>query len=150
MNIRVKASESIKVIDVLRPDAHTAGANSLADVDLSKFTRALFLLNLGVLEATTTITPLIQHADAAGGSYETIWTGDAIAVAADEQIHYLDLNLTNPNIKRYLKITLTGANDAADMSATLLLMGARVEPVSQDDDVDALSGTWATGIAAPS
>jgi len=138
--------ECNKLVSLVRPDALAAADHTASDVDISQFERGLLVIDLGVAGGTSTIDFVLQHADEAGGSYATIFTATQLAQADDEQIHYLSLDLTNPNIKRYLQATLTIGTAAADAAVYLLLSKARREPVTQPSDVVALAGTWATGI----
>jgi hypothetical protein len=141
-----QASEFVRIESLVKPDALAAGATTASDIDISQFERGLLILDLGVAGGTSTVDLVVQHADAAGGSYATIFTATQMAVADDETLYYLDLDLTNPNIKRYLQVTLTIGTAAADAAVSLLLTTARTEPVSQPADVSALTGTWAAGI----
>lgn len=143
---RSEFSEVEKIVNVELPDILTAAAHESSEIDTTGFTRACLLVHLGVLEETTTVTVTVSHASASGGSFATLYTATALDVDDDEKIYYLDIDLLNPNINRYLKVTLTVANDVCDGGALMLLSGARREAVSQPDDVAELAGSWATGI----
>jgi len=139
-------SEVEKIVNVELPDVLTAGAHESSEIDATGFTRGCLLVYLGVLEATTTVTVTVTHASASGGSFATLYTATALDVDDDEKVYYLDIDLMNPNINPYLKVTLTVANDVCDGGALMLLGGARREAVTQPDDTSELSGSWASGI----
>lgn len=147
--IQVQESEKLKIVPLIDPDILTAAAHSVADIDVRRFARAILLLQLGVITATCTVDTIVRHSDTAGGTYATIFTATQLLVADDSQIHYLDINLLNPNIKGFLTVTVTVAADVGDGAAILILDQARSEPVPQPADVQEMAGTWATGIFPP-
>jgi hypothetical protein len=142
----VEGSEILKVVNVELPDVLTAAAHESSEINTTGFARGLLLLHLGVLEATTTVIVTVTHASESGGSFATLYTATALDVDDDEKIYYLDLDLLNPNINPYLKVTITVANDVCDAGAMMILFGANREAVSQPSATSELSGSWASGI----
>jgi len=145
---RAMGSEILKVVNVELPDVLTAEAHTSSAIDTQMATGGLLLVDLGVAEAGATVDVVVQHCATSDGSYATLFTATQLTQAGDddEMIYYLDIDLQNPNINRYLKVVATVGTDVVDGAVLLILFGYRREAVTQPDDVAALAGSWATGI----
>jgi len=143
---RVNLSEIVKFVNVELPDILTAAAHESAEINTIGFNSAELLVQLGVLEETTTVDVVVSHCATSGGSFATLFTATQVALAGDETVYYLDIDLMNPNINPYLQVTITVGNDVCDGAALMLLGHARREAVTQPSGTSALAGDWASGI----
>lgn len=143
-------SENMAVYALQLPDSLAAAPHVLDPVEVCRFTRGQLLLALGEAQAGATVDVIVQHAGAVGGGYTTFFTATQLTQAGgdDEAVYYLDLDLLNPNLKPWLRVTVTVGTDAVEGMVMLLLTNPRTEPVTQPDIVE-LAGTWATGILVP-
>lgn len=139
-------SEQIKIVPLIKPVSLSVAAHASSVVEWRKFTKAMLLLELGAGAAGSTVDVLVQHADTSGGALSTLFTATQILQANDETTYYLDIDLLNPNVKPFGKITVTVGTDVIVGAVHLLLGGALKEPVTQPSGIDDLAGTWATGI----
>jgi len=143
---RVNLSEIAKIINVELPDVLTAAAHESSEINTTTFCSGLLLVTLGVLEAATTVDVVVSHCATSGGSFATLFTATQMDVDDDETVYYLDIDLMNPNINPYLKVTITVGNDVCDGAAVMLLSHARRSAVTQPSGTSALAGSWASGI----
>ncbi|MBN2392102.1 MAG: hypothetical protein JXR84_15350 [Anaerolineae bacterium] len=144
---RALLSEHNAVDALLLPQTLTVAAHTATDISVKGYTRAMLKLALGAAASGATIDVVVSHATAAGGTYATLFTATQLTEAGgdDEKVHYLDIDLLNPNIRNYLKVVVTVGTDTVLGYLEIELSGAREEAVTQPD-MEALAGTWATGI----
>ncbi len=146
-------TEQYRIVRVAPPDATGVGTVTLDNVDTRGFLQGVFLLDIGVIGATTTIDCTIKQSATSGGTYATIFTATQIVQAGDETTRYLNLNFRNPNFatKPWIQINVVVGTAAGDLGA-LLILGNPMNSatLTQPAATSALDGTWATDFLAAS
>jgi hypothetical protein len=129
------AHQHLRVLQALEPESYGAGTENGADVDTKGFRECLFAFNVGVLQATTTVTPKIQESSdaAVADAYADVPDAalSAIALAGDQSIYYIRVNCDLR--ERYLRCVLTIANDTCIVGCVAILSNPHVMPVTQEE-----------------
>ena len=79
MNTAIRLSEMLGVVATIDPDANTAAAYIGDEIDMSKWTRVLFIIQTGVLGTSATVDFIVNGgASSNAGSHATAVTGKLI------------------------------------------------------------------------
>lgn len=116
-----RLSEALGVVSCIDPDAYTAAAYNGDVIDMSKYSRVLFLIQVGTMASTSTVDWLLKGDTASGGSFTTTITGKSITQlteAGADSDKQVVVEVTAEEVAaqgfRYIRETLTVATAASD------------------------------------
>lgn len=133
-------SQRLAVAATIDPQSAAAGTYDSDGIDMSKFTRAIFVLLLGAIAAGGTVDAKLQgsadnssFADIAGKALTQLTDADAddnkqavLEISAEELV-------AASSTYRYVRLRVTTAVAAALIAAVGLAGDARQQPASADD-----------------
>lgn len=133
--MQARPSERVAVCATVDPVNGNNAATSSDAVDMSKFHSAMFILTMGVIDATVDFK--LQESATSGGSYTDI-TGKAITqFAATDDGKQAVINLRSDELgagKRYVKAVVTVGNNTSSLVSVICLgLDPRHGPASDDD-----------------
>lgn len=133
-------SELLAVVATIDPDAATAATYTSDVVDMLNFRRLLVILQVGEMQATSTIDLTIKGDTASGGSFATTITGKAItqltAAGSDSDKQVL-IDVTSEEVRaqgyRYVRAALVVGTAASDCALVILGGRTRYRPAYDYD-----------------
>lgn len=137
--MKYASSEFIKVCEAINPDAYAAGTTNGEIIDTKGFDEALIVCNCGDMEASATLAiTVLEDTDSAMGSAVAIEDAAMALVDAtdDNTVLVGRINLRDEARKRYIRVKGVGATDATDYGCVVILMGANVLPVTQENTIE--------------
>ncbi|MGE4338203.1 MAG: hypothetical protein AB7E55_19825 [Pigmentiphaga sp.] len=144
LNLNVGLSNSLPVAGVIDPDAYTAATYTTAWIDMAVFRAILAVIQVGTMATSSTVDAKIQQASDASGTGAKDVTGKAITqlteagTDSDKQvaIEVWEDELDIANDFTHVRLSVTVAAAASDMSAIVLGLGARYQPAADLATVD--------------
>lgn len=146
MSYNVRLSEQLAIVARITPAVKTAGAEVLSDaVDMQNHKRIMAIANLGVYAAGNngSVTIKLKAATTSGGSYADV-TGKALTTANftgsanDDAVGVVELTQEElatimGSTYRYVKLSITPANQNMALGAIVLGDYSRYSPASEYD-----------------
>lgn len=137
MSVTVNMSQSLAVVGQITPGTATAGTPIFTDVvDMSLYSRALFVVSAGTILSTGTVDFAIYGCATSGGSYTAIdLTNCAITQLSSANSNVIDLlelraEYVNSTGFRYFKGKLTPTTANSTVSVVVLATCGRNKPES--------------------
>lgn len=122
-----RLSEALAVVSCIDPDAYTAAAYNGDVIDMSKYSRVLFIVQVGTLGSSATVDWLLKGDTASGGSYTTTITGKSITQltqAGTDDDKQVVIEVTAEEVAaqgfRYIRETLTVATATSDAGSVAI------------------------------
>lgn len=129
------ASEQCGVVGVIVPADRANAVTNGPAVDLSKFQRVVFVLQLGVID--TTVDFKLQEAASAGGTYSDISAKAITTLAATDDNKQVMIELQGSEMgsgKCFARCVLTSGSGTVCLSSVLALgFEPRFAPATGDD-----------------
>jgi len=129
------ASERCGVLGVLVPADRANATTNGSAIDLSKFQRVLFILQLGSID--TTVDFKLQESATTGGTFTDIAGKSITQLTATDDNKQAIIELESPEMgagKRYARCVFTsGAGTACLSSVVVLGVDPRFGPATDDD-----------------
>jgi hypothetical protein len=128
------AHECLKAIYSLKPQSLATSVNKGSGVDCKGFDEALIVIPAGTVTSNgshvfkvqeASVDTDNQYADIAGAAFTAITAGN------DDTCYVGRLNLRG--CKRFIRVVDTGSTQAMLGAAVVVLAGARIEPVTQEN-----------------
>ena len=136
LNANTRPSERATILQVIDPDATSAGTVATTWIDMSEFERLLAVLMVGTMGSGGTVDAKLEQAtDAAGADVKDV-TGKAVtqlteAGEDDDKQALINLNADEMDIANgftHVRLSVTVAGAACDIAAAVIGFDAREQP----------------------
>lgn len=137
--MKAQLDKNLKVLHLLDADSHAANTYNTPVIDVKDFDEILLILNMGEMQASSTVTVTVPYDSASDGSFANSVTGATMTLLASSHndqtfIGRLDVRELP---ERFIRPKVVVAVDASEFSLCALLGSPEKAPVTQEDGTGA-------------